>query len=50
MSPSQRTAFPYADAVVTWNLGAHLAPVRMFHKEPAWRKTSIGPIAVEENI
>src|SRR5437867_11828962 len=22
----------------------------MFHNEPAWRKTSIGPIAVEENI
>src|SRR5262249_3510746 len=22
----------------------------MFHREPAWRKTSIGPIAVDENI
>ena len=25
-------------------------PVRTFHNEPAWRKTSMGPMAVEENI
>ena len=50
IGPSQRTARPSTDAVVTRKRGAGRVPARKFHSVPAWRKTSIGPIAVEEKV
>src|ERR1700737_1776794 len=50
MGPSQRTARPSTDAVVTRKRGACRFPMRKFQSVPAWRKTSIGPTAVEEKV
>src|SRR5215475_1804398 len=48
--PSHRTGRPSTDAVVTRKRAAGRAPVNEFHSTPAWRNTSIGAMAVEENI
>jgi anti-anti-sigma factor len=46
IGPSHWTARPRTDAVVTRKRGTACFPVRRFHSSPAWRNTSIGPIAV----
>src|SRR5262247_525385 len=48
--PSHRTRRPSTDAVVTRKRASGRVPVREFHSTPAWRNTSIGAMAVEENI
>src|SRR5215831_9457901 len=50
IDPSQRTARPSIDAVVTRKRGTGGVPVRKFQSVPAWRKTSIGPAAVVEKV